>query len=68
MECVGTYQENEDWYEDAKIVCLKMDSEGKEVKISLQKIVEYCTLTTAAIFKIIPYYWNLKQYHLGGGG
>lgn len=59
MKCVGTYQENEDWYEDAKKVCLKMDSEGKAVKISLQMIIEYCTLITAAIFKIIPYYWNL---------
>jgi len=38
----------------------KMDSDDKVVKISLQKIIEYCTLTTAAIFKIIPYYWNLK--------
>jgi len=48
------------WYEDAKNVCLKMDNDGKAVKVSLQKIIEYCTLTTAAIYKIIPYYWNLK--------
>jgi len=37
-----------------------MDNDGKAVKVSLQKIIEYCNLTTAAIYKIIPYYWNLK--------
>jgi len=40
--------------------CLKMGNDDKAVKISLQKIIDYCTLTTAAIFKIFPYYWNLK--------
>lgn len=50
----------ENWYEDAKNMSLKMDTDSKAVKISLQKIIEYHTLTTAAIFKIIPYYWNLK--------
>jgi len=48
------------WYEDAENVCLKMGNDDKAVKISLQKIIDYCTLTTAAIFKIFPYYWNLK--------
>jgi len=37
-----------------------MENGGKAVKISLQKIIEYYTLNAAAIFKIIPYYWNLK--------
>lgn len=37
-----------------------MDSEGKAVKISLQKIIEFCNLNTAAISKIIRYDWNFK--------
>jgi hypothetical protein len=60
VECVRTYQENEDWYKDAKNMCLKMDSEGNAGKISLHKVIEYCTLNPAAILKIISCYWNLN--------
>jgi hypothetical protein len=60
VECVVTYQQNEDWCKDVKNMHVKMDSEGKAVKISLQKIIEFCNLNTAAISKIIRYNWNFK--------